>query len=641
MTTSIQSQTLPIANPAHNLLLVPLSQLRRSSRNVRRTCATAIPELAASIQRVGLLQNLTVTLASNGEHYDVVAGSRRLAALKLLARNRRIAKDEDVPCLLVADVAARTASLTENLHREAMHPADQFAAFAALVAEGRSVEEIAADFAVTPLVVQRRLKLANIAPRLMADFRAGEVTLDQLMALAITDDHDAQEAAFYGAPEWQRTPHALRARLTEQEIDASRHPLARFVGLESYEAAGGFIRRDLFADANEGVYLTDSALLYRLAQSKLDALADQVRREGWAWVESVPTLTSADLHQFQHAPMQPRTPTSREAKRIAALQATMQQLGVAIDEAIAAGDEDRADALHDQGDRAGEQLHAIEHGLMEYSPASRAMAGAIVTVDRNGDAVTHRGLLRAAEAKAMRMLAKARQADGTTDTQHAEQPDSPSRLSEKLVRRLSAHRTAALQTELARNPHVALAALVHRMLTQLDDRYEAEPLPLGVTLRPQDRLGSHAPDVPESAAATAMQVLRASVMQGLPQDSAALFAHLTGMAQDALLRLLAVCVAVTVDTVTPREQDGCAALLAQAVGLDMQAWWSPTDAGYFQHVTKATIVADAQQFAPEHAARLAKLTKADCAKEAERLVAGSGWLPAMLRRPESGQSAAA
>src|SRR3546814_20328316 len=88
------------------------------------------------------------------------------------------------------------------------------------------VEDIAADFGVSPLVVQRRLKLANVSPRLMADYRAGGVTLEQLMALTITDDHAAQEAAFYGAPEWQRSPAKLRERLTEREIDAT-HALVR------------------------------------------------------------------------------------------------------------------------------------------------------------------------------------------------------------------------------------------------------------------------------------------------------------------------------------------------------------------------------------------------------------------------------
>ena len=164
-----------------------------------------------------------------------------------------------MPCLQVADGTARTASLTENVQREAMHPADQFEAFAALVAEGRPIEDIAADFSVTPLVVQRRLKLANVSPRLMADYRADAVSLDQLMALAGTDDHAAQEAAYYEAPQWQRQPSALRERLTEREIDAYRHPLVRFVGLDAYEQAGGGIRRDLFAEGDAGVYLTDAA----------------------------------------------------------------------------------------------------------------------------------------------------------------------------------------------------------------------------------------------------------------------------------------------------------------------------------------------------------------------------------------------
>jgi ParB family chromosome partitioning protein len=309
---------LEAADPTKNLILVPLSRLvsRPTGRNVRKTPRMSIPELAASIQRVGLLQNLIVIAAADGEHYEVVAGGRRLAALKLLAKKHRISKEWEVPCLLVADGTARTASLTENVQREAMHPADQFEAFAALVAEGR-IEDIAADFSVTPLVVQRRLKLANVSPRLLADYRAEAVSLDQLMALAITDDHAAQEAAFYDAPTWQRSPHNLRDRLTEREIDAYRHPLVRFVGLDGYEQAGGGIRRDLFAEGDKGVYLTDAALLERLAQDKLAGIAAEVQAEGWAWVDATPGMTHADLQAFQRAPGNAavRTSAKRSASR--------------------------------------------------------------------------------------------------------------------------------------------------------------------------------------------------------------------------------------------------------------------------------------------------------------------------------------
>lgn len=167
------------------LLLIPLSKLRPSSRNVRKSGGTSIRELAASIARVGLLQNLTVVAAPDGEHYEVVAGRRRLAALKLLVKRRKLVKDHEVHCLLVQDDAARTVSLTENVQREAMSPIEELFAWKDLVAEGRPVEDIAADFGVTPLVVQRRLKLANVSPRLLADFGNQVVTLEQLMAGAV------------------------------------------------------------------------------------------------------------------------------------------------------------------------------------------------------------------------------------------------------------------------------------------------------------------------------------------------------------------------------------------------------------------------------------------------------------------------
>ncbi len=239
--------TVPVVAP-YELHLIALSKLRPSNRNVRKSGGTSIPSLASSIQRLGLLQNLTVIASPDGEHFEVVAGKRRLAALKLLAKRRRLGKDHPVPCLLVPDASARTVSLTENVQREGLDPIEELHAWKALATEGRAVEDIAADFGVTPLVVRRRLKLANVSPRLLADCQAGAVSIEQLMALAITDDHNAQEAAWYESPQWQRSPDSLRDHLTHEEIDASRDAVARFVGVDAYEAAGGGVRRDLFSD---------------------------------------------------------------------------------------------------------------------------------------------------------------------------------------------------------------------------------------------------------------------------------------------------------------------------------------------------------------------------------------------------------
>ncbi|HCA7628863.1 TPA: ParB/RepB/Spo0J family partition protein [Pseudomonas aeruginosa] len=638
---AIQAPALEAADPAKNLILVPLSRLvsRPTGRNVRKTPRMSIPELAASIQRVGLLQNLIVIATADGERYEVVAGGRRLAALKLLAKKHRISKEWEVPCLLVADGTARTASLTENVQREAMHPADQFEAFAALVAEGRPIEDIAADFSVTPLVVHRRLKLANVSPRLLADYRAEAVSLDQLMALAITDDHAAQEAAFYDAPTWQRQPSALRDRLTEREIDAYRHPLVRFVGLDTYEAAGGGIRRDLFAEGDAGVYLTDAALLERLAQDKLAGIAAGVKAEGWAWVDATPAVTHADLHAFQRAPQERREPTKREAQRIEKLQAKLHALAAAVDDALDADDEDKADALQEEGEALGEQLQALEDGLRDYGPNVKEAAGAIVTIDRSGEAVIHRGLLREAEAKALRTLERLRQGFGSAeddasneDEGENEQPKTAT-MSDRLAQRLSAHRTAALQIEVARHPQMALAALVHGMVqTVLQGSHYGHDLPLGVSVKVQDRLEGMAPDWRESPAAVALRELQQVAGVALPQDSAELFATLLTKPQDELVRLLALCVASTVDVVTPRTtQHQPGAELAQAVGLDMAAWWKPTAEGYFTHVSKAAILEAVAEFAPSHVTRLAKLKKGDIASEAERLADGTGWMPAIFR----------
>ncbi len=492
---------------------------------------------------------------------------------------------------------------------------------------------------MSPLVVQRRLKLANVSPRLLADYRAGAVTLEQLMALTITDDHAAQESAFYGAPEWQRGASALRERLTEREIDAT-HPLVRFAGLDAYTAAGGGIRRDLFAEGDAGTYLADAALLESLVRGKLDALAGDVSAEGWAWVEAVPHMSYAERQAFQNAPRQRREPNAREARRIASLQTRLDKIDAELEDAYDAEDEDKTEALEPRREQIAGELQTVEEALQGYAPDVRAVAGAIVTLDRNGEVVIHRGLLREAEAKALRTLERLRQGFGSVEGEagnddegeDAEQPKAAS-LSDRLAQRLSAHRTAALQIEVARHPQVALAALVHGMVQSvLQDNHYGHDLPLGVSLKVQDRLEGMAPDWPESPAAVALRELQRVAGEALPQDSAELFAALLAMEQSQLVRLLAVCVAATVDVVTPRattHQPG--AELAQAVGLDMAAWWQPTADGYFQHVPKAAILKAVGEFAPSHATRLAKLKKADIASEAERLADGTGWMPAIFK----------
>jgi ParB family chromosome partitioning protein len=148
-------------------------------------------------------------------------------------------------------------------------------------------------------------------------------------------------------------------------------------------------------------------------------------------------------------------------------------------------------------------------------------------------------------------------------------------------------------------------------------------------------LEAYAPDYPQSPAALALRELRQAWLERLPPDDAELFAWLLALPQEELVRLLALCVASTVDVVVSRAREDRGAVLAQTVGLDMRAWWTATAEGYFRHVPKAVILEAARQFAPAHITRLSKLKKTDLASEAERLAAGTGWMPAVFETAQA------
>jgi len=71
--------------------------------------------------------------------------------------------------------------------------------------------------------------------------------------------------------------------------------------------------------------------------------------------------------------------------------------------------------------------------------------------------------------------------------------------------------------------------------------------------------------------------------------------------------------------------------------LDMTAHWTPTVRAYLGRVTKAHILAAVREAVSDEAAeRIASLKKTDMADAAEQLLAGTGWLPAVMRtaRPD-------
>jgi ParB family transcriptional regulator, chromosome partitioning protein len=604
---------------------IGVQHLSLSPLNVRKTATdVGIEQLADLINAEGVLQNLDVYESAQGEGKEqtthaVVAGGRRWRALQLLIKQKRIRPDFAVPCLIVSHERAVQISLAENSGREEMHPADQFEAFKALIDAGQSVEHVAASFGVSPLIVQRRLKLANVSPEFIQLYRDDEITLEHLMAFAVTDDHARQQQAWASLKEYEREPYALRRLLTEHEISA-RAPVARFVGVKAYQKAGGQVRCDLFTDEDDA-FLLDADLLNRLAAEKLAKHAEKIRAEGHAWIEITPHVDYADRAAFGHVQSVTRDPTEEEQHQLNVIRQA--RLKIDSETAAAEEDEERLAELTRQSDELDAEEELVDEQRSIPDPDQLGVSGARVTLDAKGKVHIERGLLKPEDAKRFARLPPIDR-EGTPP---------PARVhSATLIRRLTAHRTLALQATLAERPSLALVALTHRLvLHTFYARGRSGHSALQIDAMDAE-LRQHAADLEGCKAFAALEARRQGLRAALPAEVDTLLEWLLQQSQSALWEFFAFCVAITLNGVQSDESPQATAPLARAAGLDMREWWSPTADAYLANVPRTRILeVVAQATTPETVAPLLKMKKVPLARAAEALIAGTGWLPELLR----------
>ena len=379
----------------HTVRELTLDTLEPAPENVRTAPpeAAALAELKASLAAHGLLASLVVRpIESIRPRYAVVAGGRRLAALKALAAEGVIPVNHPVPCRVDgSDIPPAELSLAENVVRVAMHPADQAHAFGRLAAGGASAAAIAARFGVSERVVAQRLRLGNAAPALLDAYRAGALDLDTLQAFAMTAD-PARQMAVYEALRTghvRPSPWQVRRRLAEGRVPGAA-ALARFVGVEAYEAAGGALDRDLFADdegEGDGLWFQDPKLLSDLAMQRLRVAADKLATY-WKWAEPVLDADWSTTARFGRVHPAPAMPTDAERDELDRLEARLDAL--AQQDACTAGE-----SLEERS--VAERIDAIETAVEArglYSPEVRAIAGCIVTVGDDGAMAVIRGLVR-------------------------------------------------------------------------------------------------------------------------------------------------------------------------------------------------------------------------------------------------------
>ena len=377
---------------------IPLSRLALAPENVRITPPDprADAELKTSIAALGLLENLVVRADEPGEdgadRYAVVAGGRRLKAMQALVEDEVLDIDHPVPCLVRADGDdAGEVSLAENVIRVPMHPADQVVAFTRLADAGQSVSAIAARFGASERIVEQRLRLGNAAPELLDAYRADEIDLEVLKAFAVTTDRERQMAVWEQVASQGYRPSAWQVKrlLTEERVPGAT-AIARFVGVEAYEAAGGPVMRDLFAhDDESGVWFEDPVLLAKLATDKLQAAADELATR-WKWATAMVEVEWSDTARYGRIEPQPGTPTDEEQAEIAKLEARQAELAE-LDE------EQWTEELVWEAEAIEARLDEIE-GAVEARAVFRredfAMAGCIVTVGHDGAMQVIQGLVR-------------------------------------------------------------------------------------------------------------------------------------------------------------------------------------------------------------------------------------------------------
>ncbi|MGQ0567884.1 MAG: hypothetical protein ACT4OK_22845 [Gemmobacter sp.] len=406
--------------------------------------------------------------------------------------------------------------------------------------------------------------------------------------------------------------------------------------------------------------LLSGLLLERLCSEKLNAAAEAIAAEGWKWIEVAVNIPYG--HDFGLRKLVGATLDLTDEER-----ATREALRDEFDRLEA----EYAEA-EDLPEEIDQRLGGFDNRTMVFDTDDVARAGVFVSIDASGALQIARGYVRPEDepgavsdgtedegAVGVALSEEAEQGSGqhsVISTQGEVRPSEDDEdedeaikpLPERLLIELTAHRTLALRDAVAIKPRIAMTALLHKLVldcfgirtagTALDAVVRTVHLPV------------QSPDLADSFPAQSIDARHAGWKADVPlDDDDRLWDWLHALNDAARQSLLAHCVSFGVNALFERpnpyggagvSQQGLdrrlreADRLARTTGLDMvETGWKPTVDNYLGRVTKARILEAVREGVGEGAAQLIDhLKKGEMAKEAERLLDGSGWLPEPLRR---------
>lgn len=621
--------------------LIALSELQLSDANVRKVGGDDVADLLASMTgrieqgRAPLLQNLVVR-KHDGGGFEVTSGGRRWRTLVKLASQGIIPADFGVACLVVDGAAALEDSVSENLIRKGMHPADEFQAFADLTAQGKTPAQIASRFNLKPDQVRRRLVLAKVSPALIERFRCDELELDHVMALTLTDDHALQEQIVGTG---KRVPSAwdIKRKLSDGTVSGGDKRVT-FVGLKAYEKAGGQRVTDLFAGRADEVdggrtehMLADEGLIERLALEKLQAHGESWAKKngGVAWIEARTEYETWNSKEFGTVPTIKRDDTAAETVDRAAWTLELATIDARIEQIEGSGVDESNDAewseISEKQQQLQDKIESLDEAQQMAHPGLTDLAGVVVSLDYNGRPKITAGLVRVADRRAAEQAVKdCGVSGGVAGGSEAEQLEPKS-----LMRELTTVRSVVLQNALANDTAFALRLLAFQLATRIIDGYCYSNSGVHVSLTDsRDFQPELVASVTGSALTDELGAKAAQWRDRLGTDEETVWSWCVQAESADVLDLLAYCTAAAYSDVHERDDSqGRAVMLLDKLGVQVADHWKPSAANYYGKLKKAPLIDMLGKDAPEGAA---KMKRSALAAVADETLTPRGWMPPVM-----------
>lgn len=354
---------------------ISLSKLVASRKNPRRVKPErdAHRRLVASIRSHDLLCPLVVRPADgDAKSYTVIAGNRRLAALREVYRD---GKDPKIPCVLrkVGKEDARSFALAENFAREGMHPLDEAEEFARLACgDGKSAEAIGAEFGVPEKYIRQRMKLAMLADMVKVAYRKGEIDTTMAETFASVPEGRQEEV-------WKETGGHPRHAEQVRNIIAHAWIDAKHALFDLSIVSDSAVSRDLF---NDNILLERHVFMEAQAQA---LVAERAKLVEDGWVEAV-IAPQAEVQDRLYSMSLPEREFDEETSRkLEKLGKRREKLEAKLGEVEEAGNEKGMQAISEKLDVLdAAESEIATHAPIHFSEETKAMGTAFLILDPDG-----------------------------------------------------------------------------------------------------------------------------------------------------------------------------------------------------------------------------------------------------------------